>query len=244
MISLTYIMSFFLDESSSQNMVLLVNFVIGNMGAIIVRVLRMSSNSAKIFGKIIEYILAFIPSFCFDFALNILLNLNEVLWIEHPNEYFSIETNQVIKKFNLLLSMIIYSSIECFLYFILLIIVQKRALVIKKPLNEELKSDFKDNYNIENTNNYNIEYFSIDNYGSNLRTNEIENKNEKYIFVKNLTKTYKNNFYFKSKNNNSIVLKDMNFYVKKGECFGLLGLNGAGKTTTFKCIIQEISYNN
>ena len=47
MISLTYIMSFFLDESSAQNMVLLVNFIIGNMGAIIVIVLRMSQEPVK-----------------------------------------------------------------------------------------------------------------------------------------------------------------------------------------------------
>ena len=29
--------------------------------------------------------------------------------------------------------------------------------------------------------------------------------------------------------------------VKKGECFGLLGVDGAGKTTTFKMITGETS---
>jgi ABC-type multidrug transport system ATPase subunit len=29
--------------------------------------------------------------------------------------------------------------------------------------------------------------------------------------------------------------------VRKGECFGLLGINGSGKTTTFKMLTGEIS---
>lgn len=34
--------------------------------------------------------------------------------------------------------------------------------------------------------------------------------------------------------------RDLNFGVKVGECFGLLGVNGAGKTTTFKMLTGEI----
>ena len=29
------------------------------------------------------------------------------------------------------------------------------------------------------------------------------------------------------------------FGVKKGECFGLLGVNGAGKSSTFNCLVGE-----
>ena len=234
MISLTYIMSFFLDESSAQNMVLLINFVIGNIGAIIVVVLRMSTDSVKIFGKIIEYILAFIPSFCFDFSLNILLNLNEVLWIEYPTEYFTIETNQVIKRFNLLLSMIIYSSIECFLYFFLLIIIQKKANIIKKPFNKQLITDIKDNDDNGEIKQYNSNYYK-----------NINHIKEKYLLkINDLRKIYNNNKFYSKSKNSVVVLKNISFFIKKGECFGLLGLNGAGKTTTFKCITQEFSYDN
>ena len=45
-------------------------------------------------------------------------------------------------------------------------------------------------------------------------------------------------------NNLPEAIKNINFCVKPGECFGLLGLNGAGKTTTFKCITQELSQDN
>lgn len=32
--------------------------------------------------------------------------------------------------------------------------------------------------------------------------------------------------------------------VRRGECFGLLGINGAGKTTTFKMLTGDIGVSN
>lgn len=52
------------------------------------------------------------------------------------------------------------------------------------------------------------------------------NKNETAIEVTSLKKAYKNNQ----------VLKGINFTVKKGQIFALLGSNGAGKTTTVKIL--------
>lgn len=36
------------------------------------------------------------------------------------------------------------------------------------------------------------------------------------------------------------AVRGLNFGVKRGECFGLLGINGAGKTTTFKILTGDI----
>lgn len=36
--------------------------------------------------------------------------------------------------------------------------------------------------------------------------------------------------------NRKLAVNDLNFVVRKKECFGLLGVNGAGKTTTFEMI--------
>ena len=74
--------------------------------------------------------------------------------------------------------------------------------------------------------------------------NDDEKKGDIYsVRVKNLRKIYTGGCC--SKNNNSVIaIKNINFCVKPGECFGLLGLNGAGKTTTFKCITQELSQDN
>lgn len=47
------------------------------------------------------------------------------------------------------------------------------------------------------------------------------------LTIKNLTKTY----------DDHIVVDDLNFHVKRGEVFALLGANGAGKTTTIKMIL-------
>src|SRR5690554_1839454 len=40
------------------------------------------------------------------------------------------------------------------------------------------------------------------------------------------------------------AVKDLNFEVKKGEIFGLLGTNGAGKTTTFRTIMGLLNPSN
>ena len=53
MISLTYCLSFFFNnESNAQNAIILINFLFGYLGSIIVGVLR-GKESAKIFAKVI-----------------------------------------------------------------------------------------------------------------------------------------------------------------------------------------------
>lgn len=62
-----------------------------------------------------------------------------------------------------------------------------------------------------------------------------ENQIEEYpIVVSNLRKSY----------GNVNAVNGINFTVKKGECFGLLGMNGAGKTTTFKMMTKDITMSN
>ena len=54
------------------------------------------------------------------------------------------------------------------------------------------------------------------------------------IIVKNITKYY----------DNSLVINNINFNVKKGEILGLLGLNGAGKSTIMKMICSYVKPNS
>ncbi len=54
------------------------------------------------------------------------------------------------------------------------------------------------------------------------------------LVVSNLQKSY----------GNVSAVNGINFMVKKGECFGLLGMNGAGKTTTFKMMTRDITMSN
>ncbi|KAJ6637353.1 Phospholipid-transporting ATPase ABCA3 [Pseudolycoriella hygida] len=54
------------------------------------------------------------------------------------------------------------------------------------------------------------------------------------VVVANLQKCY----------GNVGAVNGINFTVKKGECFGLLGMNGAGKTTTFKMMTRDITMSD
>ena len=54
------------------------------------------------------------------------------------------------------------------------------------------------------------------------------------VVISNLTRTYRGN-------RDTVVAVDrLSFGVRRGECFGLLGINGAGKTTTFQMLTGDI----
>ena len=258
MISFTYAISFFFsDESHAQNAIILLNFIFGDLGSIIILLLR-GINSMKNFAKITEYILALVPTFCFDFAFNLLLNNMSIYVVDYPDEWVFFKGDEMIKRFNLLLSIIIFSSVECVLYTIIFIIIESRTYSFKTPRNEKLISNIKDNEvleEIERANSISEKLISYATTASERETNIVnihdigeknDNSNKEEFFavrIKNLQKIYKNGCCSKSKDN-IIAIKNLNFCIKQGECFGLLGLNGAGKTTTFKCITQELSQDN
>uniref|UniRef100_A0A914WE89 ABC transporter domain-containing protein n=1 Tax=Plectus sambesii TaxID=2011161 RepID=A0A914WE89_9BILA len=54
------------------------------------------------------------------------------------------------------------------------------------------------------------------------------------VVAKNLTKFY----------GRMLAVKELNFIVRKGDCFGLLGVNGAGKTSTFEMLAGENIISN
>ena len=81
--------------------------------------------------------------------------------------------------------------------------------------------------------------------------NEIDNlsKNKEKLTTKiyKLDKTYYPFFGLLNcfmKKYNVRAVNDLYLGLEKNEKFGLLGSNGSGKTTTFKCLIQEILYDN
>ena len=264
MISITYCLSFFFDnESNAQNAVILMNFLFGYLGSIIVSVLR-GMNSAKTAAKVIEYIIAIIPTFCFEFSFNLLINHISIYIADYPKEWLTFEEDVMIKKFNLLQSMIIYSSAECIIYTLLLVFIESRSYAFTKPTNKKLESDINDSEVIKEIEKVDYSFFG-ENISSSNRLQQIngktqnnyevlvkidngkesnKTKNDEYVVrVKNLQKIYTNGC-FSSASEDVIAIKNLNFGIKSGECFGLLGLNGAGKTTTFKCITQELAQNN
>ena len=222
-VSVTYILSFlFESESNAQNGIILLNFLLGALGSVCILLIRALKN-AKTVGKIIEYIIALLPSFCFDFGYCLLLNRIMIYQADYPNTWYYFPDSEMLKHFNLLLSMIIYLSIESVLYTAILAIIEIVAYKSKQVFEEKIGTDINDSKVLKEIERAN---------------DEQDLKNENYsVRIKNLVKIY----YTGCRKKPTTAIRNMSFCVEPGECFGLLGLNGAGKTTTFKCITQELS---
>ena len=236
MISSTYILSFaFQNEAMAQNIIILLNFVIGALGSVVVTLLRGMDNTYEDI-KIVEYILAIMPSFCFNFGYDLLLNKLVIYIIEYPEEWMFFDDSDVIKHFTLLLPMLIYLSFEIVFYTFILFIIERNYYHYIIRQNKKLKTEVKDPLVLEEIEKANQEVIII--------SNENIPQNKYSLRLKNINKEFKKACYCCKKDKKNVAIKNLNFCVEPGECFGLLGLNGAGKTTTFKCITQEISPTN
>ena len=237
MISCTYILSFCFDkESSAQNGIILLNFLVGALGSTVILMFRGLDNIHKV-GKFLEYIFALLPSFCFDFGYDLLLNRIIVYIIDYEFEWMFFTNKDIIKRFNLLLALIVYLILEIIIYTIVLIIIEKCSYSYKKPPDERLETNINDSLVLQEIEKANINNIEV------INENDNSNKNEYSVRLRNLRKVFKKRGCC-SKSEDIVAIKNLNFCVERSECFGLLGLNGAGKTTTFKCMTQELSPTN
>ena len=247
MISLTYLLSFYLKDSNAQNAIVIMNLAVGDLGAIVIYLFRLLQSTKKI-ALFIEYILTLIPTFSFDFAFTLLLNSMVIFWVDYRDDWLNFSDDTILRKFNLLLSILIYLSIECILYPVLLIFKEKQTYYIfHKPPNRILISDKSEIKDIGVKNEMKrSNYDQIQIYENNEEKVDNINEKEKYaIRIQNLRKIYEYMILCcRSKKNDVTAIKNLNFCLEKGECFGILGPNGSGKTTTFRCITQEFSQDN
>ena len=231
MISLTYIFSFiFSTESGAQNGTILINFLIGALGSTIILLLRAMEN-IKEGGKILQYILSILPSFCFNFGYSILLNKIMILMVDY-DDWYQLKDSFILEEFNLLLGPILFLAIEFVIYTIILIIIESFAYYSKETNDSLIETNVEDSKVLRE-----IELANKEDEQIGITQEGKSNKKEFSIRIKNLKKFYSNG----PCSSKTEAIRNLNFCVEKGECFGLLGLNGAGKTTTFKCITQEIS---
>jgi len=267
LILFTYFLGFFFnDESSAQNKMVLLHSLIGVLGSSTIIVLRGNENVSKI-GKYLQYIFSILPSFCFNFGYSLSFNKIFIYMVDYPDDWMKFTDEDLIKYFNLLKGPIVILAIEVVFYFVLLffmefltysnffknttnnLLIEETNVEDQGVLNEiekASKNDMKFNNILENKIELNIND-SNETLVNSKNYDEGEAKN--YIIrIKNLKKIYKTGIYkiffccFKEKG--KVAIKNLNFCLEKGECFGLLGLNGAGKTSTFKCITQEIQLTN
>ena len=231
MVSMTYVLSFLFDsESNAQNGIILLNFLLGALGSTVLLLLRALDNIKGV-AKILQNIISILPSFCFNFGYSLLLNKIIIYVIDYPDEWYFFEDSVLLKKFNLLLSNIIYLCVEFVLYSFALGLIELFSYSSMKVDDSKLTTEIKDSQVLQEIKIANQESIGI------TDENGKSNKSEFAIRIKNLKKNFSTGICSKP----MAAIKNMNFCVQPGECFGLLGLNGAGKTTTFKCITQELS---
>ena len=239
MVSSTYVLSFlFSKESTAQNAVILLNFVIGALGSVVVLLLRGMDNTYE-GAKILQYFLAVMPSFCFNFGYDLLLNKLLIYVIEFPDNWMFLDDDEVIKHFDLILGMIVYLIIEFLVYTGILFIIEINYYKYIIRHNDKLETNVKDRLVLKEIEKANSDEIKI------VNEHNADNKSDYSLRLKNIRKVFKKGLCCCCKKRNEIIaIKNLNFCVKPGECFGLLGLNGAGKTSTFKCITQEYSPSN
>jgi len=61
------------------------------------------------------------------------------------------------------------------------------------------------------------------------------------VKIKNLSKTFDDNFFTESTKNSVMAVDDVSFNIKEGESFGLVGESGSGKSTIAKMIVNLYS---
>jgi ATP-binding cassette subfamily A (ABC1) protein 1 len=111
-------------------------------------------------------------------------------------------------------------------YFALNLLIQYKFFIRFKPTNDLEKLKLPPQTDIDD---------DVANERNRILNNE---KNDDFIKLVNLTKIFKKFKKFKRKKH--VAVNAVSLGIKKGECFGLIGVNGAGKTTTFKMITGEI----
>ena len=272
LILMTYVVSFlFKDESGAQNKMILIHSLIGALGSNVIIILR-GIEKTEMVGKILEFIFCLLPSFSFSFAYNLSFSKLSIYMMDFPNEWMHFDGTEMIREYLLLKAPLVYLMGEIGLFMIILILIevfsycnictsnenaplinniQKRdSGVVKEELRAQKNIKNIDGPNkLEEETNIDNNDLDNDNNQEKLISTNSENQEENFMVrVKGLRKIYQTSlqqiFFCCFKNKGKPALKNLNFCLEKGECFGLLGLNGAGKTTTFKCITQEISPTN
>ena len=258
MVSFTYLFSFiFKSEDKGQTVVLLINLVIGALGGSAVIIMRLKEDLIK-YAEPIIYIFRIIPSFCFCYGFNQLIQRNELFKVDSIKEgiiatRFSIFDPKDILKLKYMGYDCIYLAVESIVYLLILVFLENLLLINRYCFNKNNKKYYlNNNNNIDSENNAN----EINNISFPSNVNDTEVKNEiikvknqtdskNYaIKVKSLVKTYYGGL-FNSKIfgcccKSTQAVRDISFCLDYGEIFGFLGVNGAGKTTTFKCLSNEI----
>lgn len=212
-ILMAYVLSFlFNDSATSQNVVMLVNFIIGFLLVLAVASLQMADSTvANNVGDALRWIFRIVPSYCVGEGINTLatiyalkdFNLTDGVWtmsgIGWPCVYMAVE-------------------IPLFLFI---------TLFVDHPGRRQRSERLFHN---PDTALEVIEDEDPDVVAEREAVLDDDERQSDLVRVQNLRKVY---------SNGKVAVRNVTFGVKPGEVFGFLGTNGAGKTTTISILCQE-----
>lgn len=221
----TYILTFLFKSPSSANMFVIVsNFFIGFVGALVSLILRViyyttiatgGESNLKDIAVLIEWILRFIPSFCV--AKGLLCSSNILIFVgANPEEDIDVFSPDVLRYELIFLvwQSVVYISL---------------AIFIDTLLSNQKISNW---FNKKKTQGEGgIIYSEIDDDVANEAERILAGEaNNDIIVLSELKKQY---------SNGKVAVDGLSFGIPRGQCFGLLGINGAGKTTTMAMLTAE-----
>ena len=241
MILSTYILSFLFDnESSAQNGIILLNFLIGALGSSVVLIFRGWDTLLEV-GKGLAYGFSLLPSFAFAYAFTSLLNRALIYIADEPEKYWLLLADEhKIIELKYTGQQVLFLCVEFVVYGILLAVVEKIQYTFKQPPNEKLSSNCEDEEVLKE-----IERATTESSKIVINDENTENEKQEYaVHLQNLRKTFDDPEGKFCSGDQKTAISNLSFCIEYGECFGLLGVNGAGKTTTFRCLTQEYGPSN
>ena len=143
MVSCTYLLSYaFVSESTAQNGVILINFVFGALGSSVCLMFR-SLDSLRTLGKALAFVFRLVPSFCFGYGFNQLLNGTLLLILDNPLTWITMKKSELLSM-KYIGSDNVYMAFESVLYLVLMVVIEKMSYTFKVPPNERIATKIQD----------------------------------------------------------------------------------------------------
>jgi len=267
MIMFTYMLSFLFEtESSGQNGVILLNFLLGTLAGNVVLVFRVLPDFVNT-GKLLANLFRIVPSFALTYGYSQLL-LSDLLILVDKN--FKPDVTMINLDYA---GMDVVFLGVCFGISLIVLILMEADFGFKKrkEKNERINSIKNDgmidsnkkssNNNsskdadksvncIEEDKNYDdiASQISYITNKDDIEKNDFKNINKiksydepRSVIVEDLVKKYYSGGTLGLCKTEFNAVKKLSFDLKFGECFALLGTTGAGKSSTFKCLTAEIT---
>lgn len=245
----SYILTYRKSAAGNISLLIMLQIFIGAIGTIVIVVMNFTAhvgNTAR-YRDVTMFFLYFFPHFAFSYGIfvftkhavdlrnwNHITDENERIYMctlqlnpcclnadsAECHDYMSFFGNDINNSIKIPVNVLI---VHCFAYFSLLIFLQT-------GIPAKFVGRIFDWFNRRNNDYREILSEDVQEERDRIELQVTSGQIHDVLIGKNLKKWYSRVY----------ATRDLNFGVRSGECFGLLGVNGAGKTTTFKILTGDI----